>query len=65
MKPKIVESTLPVYARLMKRCWDSDPNKRPSADELVEILSFWYIYGPCAHLNITVPGKLKNFINFH
>ncbi|CAB4387591.1 unnamed protein product [Rhizophagus irregularis] len=29
----------------MKRCWDSDPNKRPTADELVEILSIWYDYG--------------------
>ncbi|RGB35183.1 kinase-like domain-containing protein, partial [Rhizophagus diaphanus] len=40
LRPKIVEGTIPaVYARLMKRCWDSDPNKRPTADELVEILS--------------------------
>ncbi|EXX54184.1 hypothetical protein RirG_237050 [Rhizophagus irregularis DAOM 197198w] len=38
LRPKIVEDTLPVYARLMKRCWDSDPNK---TDELVEILSIW------------------------
>ncbi|CAB4435218.1 unnamed protein product [Rhizophagus irregularis] len=45
LRPKIVEGTLPaVYARLMKRCWDSDPNKRPTADELVEILSIWCDY---------------------
>ncbi|GBC45062.1 kinase-like domain-containing protein [Rhizophagus irregularis DAOM 181602=DAOM 197198] len=45
LRPKIVECTLPVYVRLMKRCWDSDPNKRPTADELVEILSIWYDCG--------------------
>jgi len=42
--PKLVESTLLVYIRLMKRCWDSDPDKRPTADELVEILSCWSHY---------------------
>ncbi|PKC06223.1 hypothetical protein RhiirA5_419867 [Rhizophagus irregularis] len=26
----------------MKRCWDSDPNKRPPTDELVEILACWF-----------------------
>jgi hypothetical protein len=43
LRPKIVENTLPVYARLMKSCWNSDPNKRPTADELFEILSFGII----------------------
>ncbi|GES99048.1 kinase-like domain-containing protein [Rhizophagus clarus] len=46
LRPEIVESTLPVYARLMKRCWNSDPNKRPTADELFEILSCWFAYCP-------------------
>ncbi|RIA80640.1 kinase-like domain-containing protein, partial [Glomus cerebriforme] len=38
LRPKIVEGTPPVYASLMKRCWDTDPNKRPTAEELVKIL---------------------------
>jgi hypothetical protein len=61
LRPKIVESTLPVYARLMKRCWDSDPNKRPTADELVEILSCWYDYYPkfVSYDRIPIPSKLK------
>ncbi|GBC04570.1 hypothetical protein RclHR1_05750002 [Rhizophagus clarus] len=50
LRPKIVEGTLPVYARLMKKCWDSDPNRRPSADELVEILTCWFYYYPKTHL---------------
>ncbi|GET65646.1 kinase-like domain-containing protein [Rhizophagus irregularis DAOM 181602=DAOM 197198] len=46
LRPEIVKGTLPVYARLMKRCWDSDPNKRPTADELNQIIFFWYNYYP-------------------
>jgi serine/threonine protein kinase len=66
LRPKIVESTLPVYARLMKRCWDSDPNKRPTADELVEILSLWYYYYPNSSIydRISVPSELKNLFTF-
>ncbi|POG73370.1 kinase-like domain-containing protein, partial [Rhizophagus irregularis DAOM 181602=DAOM 197198] len=40
--PEIVKGTLPVYSRLMTRCRDSDPDKRPTADELYQIFSFWY-----------------------
>ncbi|PKY46201.1 hypothetical protein RhiirA4_461021 [Rhizophagus irregularis] len=36
LRPEIVTSTLPVYARLMKRCCE----KRPTADELYQIFSF-------------------------
>ncbi|POG73365.1 kinase-like domain-containing protein [Rhizophagus irregularis DAOM 181602=DAOM 197198] len=68
LRPKIVECTLPVYVRLMKRCWDSDPNKRPTADELVEILSIWYDCGDKLlkleyDSRIPVPSKSKK-INF-
>ncbi|GBB85701.1 hypothetical protein RclHR1_12190005 [Rhizophagus clarus] len=55
LRPKILESTLPVYARLMKRCWDSDPNKSPTADELVEILTCWYDYYPKTKLSDRIP----------
>jgi serine/threonine protein kinase len=44
LRPKIVEGTSPIYKRLMKKCWDSDPNKRPTANELSEIFSFWVSY---------------------
>ena len=33
-RPKIIEGTDPDYAKLMKRCWNTDPNKRPTAGEL-------------------------------
>jgi serine/threonine protein kinase len=60
LRPKIIEGTLPVYARLMKRCWDSDPNNRPTAYELLEILSCWHDYYPktYAYVRIPIPSKL-------
>jgi hypothetical protein len=61
------ESTLPVYARLMKRCWDVDPNKRPAADELVEIITCWFDYYPNWNIErIPVPSnisKIKTSLN--
>jgi hypothetical protein len=42
---------------------DSDPNKRPTANELVEILTFWFDYYPndfCWNTGwILVPSKIK------
>ncbi|CAB4387608.1 unnamed protein product [Rhizophagus irregularis] len=43
----------------MKRCWDSDPNKRPTTDELVEILSCWYDYYPKPGLRDRIPVPIN------
>ncbi|UZO07073.1 uncharacterized protein OCT59_027376 [Rhizophagus irregularis] len=51
LRPEIVKSTLPVYASLMKRCWDSNPNKRPTAEELHQITAFWCDYFPKCYEN--------------
>ncbi|RGB38443.1 kinase-like domain-containing protein [Rhizophagus diaphanus] len=40
-RPIIVEGTHPDYVELMKKCWDSDPNKRPSAEELEKLFEEW------------------------
>ncbi|CAG8803004.1 24757_t:CDS:2, partial [Gigaspora rosea] len=29
------------YVKLMTRCWDSDPSKRPTAIEIGDIIDFW------------------------
>ncbi|RGB36074.1 kinase-like domain-containing protein [Rhizophagus diaphanus] len=34
VRPEITEDTPDFYSNLMKRCWDSDPKKRPSASEI-------------------------------
>ncbi|GBC18024.2 kinase-like domain-containing protein [Rhizophagus irregularis DAOM 181602=DAOM 197198] len=38
-----MEDTPEIYANLMKRCWNSDPNKRPLIFEILESVS-WYNY---------------------
>ncbi|UZO14435.1 uncharacterized protein OCT59_005892 [Rhizophagus irregularis] len=35
-RPEIIDDTEPEYVELMKKCWDSEPNKRPSAEDLIE-----------------------------
>ncbi|CAG8479595.1 23815_t:CDS:2 [Cetraspora pellucida] len=42
-RPKIDPSGTPkCYVDLMKKCWDSDPAKRPNINEIHEILMDWY-----------------------
>ncbi len=36
LRPDIIEDTMSEYAELMKKSWDSDPNKRPTAEELIK-----------------------------
>jgi len=46
-RPEISENTPQCYIDLMKKCWDEDPNKRPNALEVMEIIGIWYrnVYG--------------------
>ncbi|CAG8821503.1 21854_t:CDS:2, partial [Gigaspora margarita] len=41
MRPNISENTVQSYSDLMKRCWDNDPSKRPSASKICNILTNW------------------------
>ncbi|RIB17604.1 kinase-like domain-containing protein [Gigaspora rosea] len=46
LRPSIVEGTPDCWVQLMKRCWDSDPKKRPIASELEDLFEEWvYVYG--------------------
>jgi hypothetical protein len=40
-RPTIIEGTSPDYVELMKKFWDSDPDKRPTADELEKLFNEW------------------------
>src|SRR5437764_14012877 len=42
-RPEIIDSTPQSYIDLMKKCWDLDPLKRPSASELKIIIENWCI----------------------
>ncbi|EXX56033.1 kinase-like domain-containing protein [Rhizophagus irregularis DAOM 181602=DAOM 197198] len=42
-RPEIIENTPQCYADLMKKCWDEDPLKRPSANEVSDIIEKWII----------------------
>ncbi|POG74513.1 hypothetical protein GLOIN_2v1033498 [Rhizophagus irregularis DAOM 181602=DAOM 197198] len=42
VRPEITEDTPDHYANVMKRCWDSDPKKRPSAGEISNMCLNWY-----------------------
>ncbi|RIB09274.1 kinase-like domain-containing protein [Gigaspora rosea] len=41
LRPKIAENTPKCYEELMKKCWDKDPNKRPTVEELHDIFTHW------------------------
>ena len=42
VRPKITNETPKCFAKLMKRCWDTDPAKRPSIIEIRETFCLWY-----------------------
>ncbi|CAB4431901.1 unnamed protein product [Rhizophagus irregularis] len=41
-RPKITDDTPECFVNLMKRCWDTDPTKRPSMKEIRNTFSLWY-----------------------
>ena len=42
LRPPIVTNAPEGYIELMKECWDSDPNKRPTASNLlVRVINMW------------------------
>ena len=40
-RPEFTNDTPEDFANLMKKCWNSDPKKRPSAKKICEILNLW------------------------
>ncbi|CAG8540093.1 7208_t:CDS:2 [Acaulospora morrowiae] len=41
-RPTVEEETPKPFAKLMKCCWDANPSKRPTAQQLYETLHQWY-----------------------
>ena len=44
-RPQITDDTPEFYAELMKRCWDHDPENRPTAREIYDCLLGYYYGG--------------------
>ena len=42
--PDTIENTPQCYINLLKRCWDSDPSKRPTIQMIEDIISEWLKY---------------------
>ncbi|GBC51951.2 kinase-like domain-containing protein [Rhizophagus irregularis DAOM 181602=DAOM 197198] len=40
-RPEVIKNTPKCYIDLMKKCWDSDPSKRPTIGDLEHIISQW------------------------
>ncbi|CAG8509165.1 10080_t:CDS:2 [Gigaspora margarita] len=40
-RPEILAHMPEPYVKLMTRCWDSDPSKRPTAIEIGDVIDFW------------------------
>ena len=63
LRPKIIEGTDIEYVKLMERCWNNDPDKRPTAEELHEYFIEWEKKFPYNYdERIPVPGKNIKFI---
>ncbi len=56
LRPEILEDTPEFYAELMKKCWDPDPEKRPTAETIINCLDNYYYQG--------IPEKYAKEIRF-
>ncbi|CAG8530265.1 8937_t:CDS:10 [Paraglomus brasilianum] len=41
LRPSVVPNTPECYVKLMKKCWDDEPDNRPDIEEVVETLHEW------------------------
>ncbi|CAB5363769.1 unnamed protein product [Rhizophagus irregularis] len=65
-RPEIIENTPQCYVDLMKKCWDGDPLKRPSSEEVLNIIGEW-IFLPSSKeikdINEELKCNIMEFIN--
>ncbi|GBB86458.1 hypothetical protein RclHR1_01290002 [Rhizophagus clarus] len=62
-RPEIIENTPPCYVDLMKKCWNEDPSKRPSASEVESIIRNWVYYSPYDINAKELKSNIMEFIN--
>src|SRR5256885_1438685 len=57
--PEIAKNIPKCYINLMKKCWDSDPLKRPTASEVKGIINNWFM-----HIGSYYKNRYKININY-
>ncbi|CAB4436901.1 unnamed protein product [Rhizophagus irregularis] len=60
-RPKIIENTPQCYVDLMKKCWDEDPSKRPSASDILDTIKNWIFHSK--DINEELKSNIMEFIN--
>jgi serine/threonine protein kinase len=61
-RPVIIENTPQCYVDLMKKCWNGDPLKRPTASEVENIIEGW-IYISHTDISEELKSNIMEFIN--
>jgi serine/threonine protein kinase len=61
-RPEIIENTPQCYIDLMKKCWNQEPLKRPSSEEVRNIIGNWIFYSP-DKINEELSSNIMEFIS--
>ncbi|CAI2180895.1 10583_t:CDS:10, partial [Funneliformis geosporum] len=63
-RPNIIKGTMSEYVGLMEKCWNNDPNNRPTAKVLNSYFNKWYnVYYNSKYVRIHVPENEPTVIN--
>ena len=62
-RPEIIENTPQCYVDLMKKCWNEDPSKRPSASEVEDVIKKWIFRPDDGKINEELRSNIMEFIN--
>ncbi|PKY60830.1 hypothetical protein RhiirA4_484994 [Rhizophagus irregularis] len=62
-RPEIIENTPQCYVDLMKKCWNEDPLKRPSSEEVYDIFKNWIFHPGSNKVSEELKSNIMEFIN--
>ncbi|GBB91016.1 hypothetical protein RclHR1_01810019 [Rhizophagus clarus] len=61
LRPEIIKNTPQCYVDLMKRCWNDDLSKRPTALEVLNIIKRWIIHS--SEISEELKSNIMEFID--
>ncbi|GBB92849.1 hypothetical protein RclHR1_20660002 [Rhizophagus clarus] len=62
-RPEIIENTPQCYVDLMKKCWNEDPTKRPTAKEVSDTIADWIFQPNNNEIREELKSNIMEFIN--